>query len=101
MNINKIVETCIYSSDLDDMKKFCVDIRGLPLLEEEKGKARFLACRQEHAIDIQSRQDQHRLRQAARAWCAYSAGMHPLCNGDWSSRIAALEEIVCQEQNHN
>ena len=60
MNINKIVETCIYSSDLDDMKKFYVDILGLPLLEEEKEKARFLAGRQERTLDIQSRQDQHR-----------------------------------------
>jgi len=24
--------------------------------------------------------------------------MHPLCNGDWSARIAALEEIVGEEQ---
>jgi len=60
MNINKIIGTRMYSSDLNGMKKFYVDIRGLTLLEEEKGKARFLACRQEHALDIQSRQNQHR-----------------------------------------
>jgi len=52
MNINKIVEKCIYSSDLDDMKKFYVDILGLPSTRRKKWEARFLACRQEHALDI-------------------------------------------------
>jgi catechol-2,3-dioxygenase len=42
MKINKIVETCIYSSDLGSMKKFYVDILGLPLVEEEKDKLIFL-----------------------------------------------------------
>src|SRR6185436_3517104 len=42
MKINKIVQTCIYSSDLGSMKKFYVDILGLPLVEEEKGKLIFL-----------------------------------------------------------
>lgn len=42
MKINKVVETCIYSSDLGSMKKFYVDILGLPLIEEEKGKFIFL-----------------------------------------------------------
>jgi catechol-2,3-dioxygenase len=42
MKINKVVETCIYSSDLYAMKKFYVNILGLPLVEEEKGKLVFL-----------------------------------------------------------
>lgn len=40
--INKVVETCIYSSDLDGMKRFYVGILGLPLVQEEKGKLIFL-----------------------------------------------------------
>jgi catechol-2,3-dioxygenase len=42
MKINKIVETCVYSSDLGSMKKFYVDILGLSLVEEEKDKLIFL-----------------------------------------------------------
>jgi catechol-2,3-dioxygenase len=42
MKIKKVVETCIYSSDLDSMKRFYVDILGLPLVQEEKGKLVFL-----------------------------------------------------------
>ena len=42
MKINKIVETCIYSSDLDGMKKFYVGILGLPPVQEEKDKLIFL-----------------------------------------------------------
>lgn len=42
MKINKVVETCIYSSDLDSMKKFYAGILGLPLVQEEKGKLVFL-----------------------------------------------------------
>lgn len=42
MKINKVVETCIYSSDLDSMKKFYVEILDLPLVQEEKNKLVFL-----------------------------------------------------------
>jgi catechol-2,3-dioxygenase len=42
MKINKVVETCIYSSDLKSMKKFYIDILGLHLVEEEKDKFIFL-----------------------------------------------------------
>ncbi|SRR5690606_8771125 len=42
MKINKIVETCIYSSNLDSMKNFYTGILGLPLIEEEQGKLIFL-----------------------------------------------------------
>ncbi len=42
MKINKVVETCIYSSDLDSMKKFYVGVLGLPLVQEENNKLIFL-----------------------------------------------------------
>jgi catechol-2,3-dioxygenase len=42
MNINKVIETCIYSSDLESMKKFYVDILGLLPIEEERHKLIFL-----------------------------------------------------------
>lgn len=42
MKINKVVETCIYSSDLDSMKKFYIDLLGLALVQEEKNKLVFL-----------------------------------------------------------
>ncbi len=42
MKINKVIETCIYSSDLDSMKKFYVEILGLSLVQEEKNKLVFL-----------------------------------------------------------
>lgn len=42
MKINKVVETCIYSSDLDSMKKFYAGILGLPVVQEEKNKLVFL-----------------------------------------------------------
>ena len=42
MKINKVVETCIYSSDLGSMKRFYVGILGLPLVQEEEGKFIFL-----------------------------------------------------------
>ena len=42
MKINKIIETCIYSSDLKSMKKFYVDILGLLPIEEERDKLIFL-----------------------------------------------------------
>jgi catechol-2,3-dioxygenase len=36
MKINKIIETCIYSSDLESMKKFYVGILGLSVIHEEE-----------------------------------------------------------------
>jgi catechol-2,3-dioxygenase len=42
MKINKVVETCIYSSDLESMKRFYADVLGLPLVQEEKNKLVFL-----------------------------------------------------------
>jgi catechol-2,3-dioxygenase len=42
MKINKVVETCIYSSDLESMKKFYVGILGLPIVQEEGEKLIFL-----------------------------------------------------------
>lgn len=38
----KVVETCIYSSDLEIMKNFYVDKVGLELISEEKGRQVFL-----------------------------------------------------------
>jgi catechol-2,3-dioxygenase len=35
MKINKVIETCIYSSDLENMKKFYVGILGLSVIHEE------------------------------------------------------------------
>ena len=42
MKINKVVETCIYSSNLKSMKKFYVGMLGLPLVQEENDKFIFL-----------------------------------------------------------
>ena len=42
MKINKVVETCIYSSDLESMKRFYAGVLGLPLVQEEKNKLVFL-----------------------------------------------------------
>src|SRR5215204_2294806 len=42
MKINKVVETCIYSSDLESMKKFYVGILGLSVIQEEGDKLIFL-----------------------------------------------------------
>jgi catechol-2,3-dioxygenase len=42
MKINKVIETCIYSSDLESMKKFYVDIVGLSVIQEESDKLIFL-----------------------------------------------------------
>ena len=42
MKINKVVETCIYSSDLESMKKFYVEIIGLSVIQEERDKLIFL-----------------------------------------------------------
>jgi catechol-2,3-dioxygenase len=42
LKINKVVETCIYSSDLKNMKKFYVGILGLPIIQEEGDKLIFL-----------------------------------------------------------
>jgi catechol-2,3-dioxygenase len=42
IKINKVVETCIYSSDLESMKKFYVGILGLSVIQEEGDKLIFL-----------------------------------------------------------
>ena len=42
MKINKVIETCIYSSDLRSMKKFYVGILGLSIIHEEEDKLIFL-----------------------------------------------------------
>ena len=42
MKFNKIVETCIYTSDLQKLKDFYVDSLGLELVSEEKHRSIFL-----------------------------------------------------------
>ena len=42
MKINKVIETCIYSSDLERMKKFYAGILGLSVIQEEGDKLLFL-----------------------------------------------------------
>jgi catechol-2,3-dioxygenase len=42
MKINKVIETCIYSSDLESMRKFYVEIVGLSVIQEETDKLIFL-----------------------------------------------------------
>jgi catechol-2,3-dioxygenase len=42
MKISKIIETCIYSSNLDEMKHFYMDHLGLEFVSEEKGRSVFL-----------------------------------------------------------
>ena len=42
MKFRKIVETSIYSSHLEKMKKFYVDKLGLELVSEQKGRHVFL-----------------------------------------------------------
>ena len=42
MKINKVIETCIYSSNLESMKKFYVEILGLSVIQEEADKLIFL-----------------------------------------------------------
>jgi catechol-2,3-dioxygenase len=42
MKINKVVETCIYSSDLASMKRFYAGVLGLLVVQEEKRKFVFL-----------------------------------------------------------
>ncbi|HEX2106248.1 MAG TPA: VOC family protein [Nitrososphaera sp.] len=42
IKINKVVETCIYSSDLESMKNFYAGILGLSVIQEERDKLIFL-----------------------------------------------------------
>jgi catechol 2,3-dioxygenase-like lactoylglutathione lyase family enzyme len=44
MKFNKIVETCIYTSNLEEMKRFYIDYLGLNLISEEKGRHVFLTA---------------------------------------------------------
>ncbi|MFL6360855.1 MAG: VOC family protein [Nitrososphaeraceae archaeon] len=46
MHFRKIVETCIYSSDLVKMKDFYIDILGLEFVSEEKDRHVFLKAGQ-------------------------------------------------------
>lgn len=41
MKFRKIIETSIYSSDLEKMKEFYVDKLGLELVSEQKGRPVF------------------------------------------------------------
>jgi catechol-2,3-dioxygenase len=42
MKIKKVVETCIYSSDLRSMKNFYAGILGLSIIQEQQDKLIFL-----------------------------------------------------------
>lgn len=42
MKINKVIETCIYSSNLKSMKNFYAEVLGMPIVQEEDGKLIFL-----------------------------------------------------------
>jgi catechol-2,3-dioxygenase len=42
MKINRVVETCIYSSNLGAMKRFYAGVLGLPIVQEEESKLIFL-----------------------------------------------------------
>jgi catechol-2,3-dioxygenase len=42
MKFTKIIETCIYSSNLEVMKNFYIDNLGLEFVSEEKGRSVFL-----------------------------------------------------------
>jgi catechol-2,3-dioxygenase len=42
MKVRKVIETCIYSRDLESLKKFYSDVLGLEIVEEEEGKLMFL-----------------------------------------------------------
>ena len=42
MKIRKIIETSIYSSELENMKEFYVDKLGLELVSQQKGRHVFL-----------------------------------------------------------
>jgi catechol-2,3-dioxygenase len=42
MKFTKIIETCIYSTDLEEMKNFYINYLGLEFVSEEKGRSVFL-----------------------------------------------------------
>ena len=42
MKFTKIIETCIYSPDLEEMKNFYINYLGLEFVSEEKGRSIFL-----------------------------------------------------------
>lgn len=42
MKVRKVIETCVYSRDLESLKKFYTGILGLELVQEEEGKFVFL-----------------------------------------------------------
>lgn len=55
MKINKVVETCIYSFDLDSMKNFYAGIVGMPVVQEEEGKLIFLKAGKSMLLIFNSR----------------------------------------------
>ncbi len=42
MKFSKIIETCIYASNLEEMKNFYIKYLGLEFVSEEKGRSVFL-----------------------------------------------------------
>src|SRR5579875_687220 len=46
LKINKVIETCIYSDNIESMKDFYVNLLGLPLVSEENDKLIFLKAGQ-------------------------------------------------------
>jgi catechol-2,3-dioxygenase len=42
MKFSKIIETCIYASNLEEMKNFYINYLGLEFVSEEKGRSVFL-----------------------------------------------------------
>lgn len=42
MKFSKIIETCIYASNLEEMKNFYIKFLGLEFVSEEKGRSVFL-----------------------------------------------------------
>jgi catechol-2,3-dioxygenase len=42
MKFSKIIETCIYASNLEEMKSFYIKYLGLEFVSEEKGRSVFL-----------------------------------------------------------
>ena len=42
MRLSKIIETCIYASNLEEMKNFYIKYLGLEFVSEEKGRSVFL-----------------------------------------------------------
>ena len=54
MKFSKIIETCIYSSNLKEMKEFYQDKIGLDLVSEELNRHVFFKVGKKYAFNIQS-----------------------------------------------